>query len=118
MELPTPSARRRTARLPPAIAVLGLGAAAWGVAPAPATSALPPAALVAAGALLALRRPASAVVLLFAGAAAGPIAAGAAWMGPAVAATVAGVLALWATENPFAREIADERRRGRAPSRS
>ena len=109
MEATHPPAPRQSRHLRPAVAVIGLGAAAWGAAAAPTLLCLPAAALAAAGALAAGRRPALGFVLLFAAAAAGPLAAGASWIGPGVAATVAGLLALAATANPFAEEIAAER---------
>lgn len=101
-----------------AVAVAGLAAAAWGAVAAPTFLGLGGAALVAAGAVAVLRSPAVAFPLLFAGASAGPLAEGGPWIAPAVLATVAGLAALAATENPFAGEMAAERERARTSPRS
>lgn len=115
----------------PAAALAGLAGAAWGVlaglgaldvigrAPLhPAegragqiagTLALGLAAVSLLGALLALRTPAVAAGLLFIATIAGPLAVGAAWIGPATLQLVGAMLALAAAHDPFAHEVRRER---------
>ncbi|HTI32369.1 MAG TPA: hypothetical protein VL422_01755, partial [Miltoncostaea sp.] len=88
------SAPDRTRHLRAAVAVAGLAAAAWGAIAAPTALGLIAAALVAAGAVAVMWSPAVAFAVLFAGASAGPLAEGGPWIGPAVLATLAGLLAL------------------------
>ena len=65
--------------------------------------------LALVGALVAVRLPALSCVLLFLTSTGGFLSAGAPWLGPGAVLLVAAVLALAATENPFAGEIAAER---------
>jgi hypothetical protein len=90
---------------------LGLVGGAWAlvVAADAGMAAVPPAALALAGALAALRHPATAfVTLLFAGSA-GVLVAGTAWIGPGLLVSAAGLLMLAVLPDPFAAERAHER---------
>lgn len=121
-----------TGRLPrAAAAAAGSAGGAWGVlaglgalgviAPAPLHSgdgrvgrlagllAIGFAVAALGGGVAALRLPAAGCVLLTVATVGGPMAVGTAWLGPGASMLIGAALALWATHDPFAREIARER---------
>lgn len=109
--------RRRTAnrtRLRGAAAALGLAGGAWGVLAVLGSPVLAIGVVAAAGGLTVLRYPAAGGALLWAASLAGPLLAGADWIGPAALQVAGATLALWATHDPFAEEVRRERElRGR-----
>ncbi len=91
---------------------LGLVGGAWGLVAAidAGIAGVPPAVVALTGALVAIRTPwVASVMLLFAGSA-GVLAAGTPWIGPAVVLSVAGLLLFADLPDPFAGERARERR--------
>ncbi len=94
---------------------LGLVGGAWGLVAGTdaGIAGVPPAALAVAGALMALRSPAAAFVMLVVAGSAGVLVAGSAWIGPGLVLSAAGLLLLAALPDPFADQRARER--GEAP---
>jgi hypothetical protein len=90
---------------------LGLVGGAWGLAAGTdaGVAGVPPAALALIGAVVALRRPGGAFVMLVVAGSVGVLVAGSAWIGPGLVVSAAGLLLLAGLPDPFAGERARER---------
>ncbi len=94
---------------------LGLVGGAWGLVAGTdaGIAGVPPAALALAGALMALRIPWVASIMLLLAGSAGVLVAGTAWIGPGLVVSAAGLVLFAGLHDPFAAERARERQERR-----